>query len=610
MSRLPRTHPARLWRSWQGAWLAGLVLLVLLLPVPWARADVGMVRDAGAADAALGPALPSRDAAVIHADAGTPRAPEPAQPSAPGPVEVPSAPAVRLGLPADAPLESSELAAGPKEHGATDLKYLLERVEVSGNRNTRERLIKTFVPLEIGSTFRVSDPELEAMRYRLLGTGWYDRVELRLKRGKRPGGVVLVIEVEERRTLVFQELALGLGWSVEGVKRNATPGDEPGRKAEPYLGLAIADTNFLGTGKTLGGELLLSPDQQGVALWYSDPVVRSSHWGFRTRATFVNGQEYFGGDDTEVSVSCPEDEDTTDRVKKACMTNALAVVADYWRAGLSLGTGRDVGSFTRLTLDWHGDFVRLPPWGRPDAATMQRGTTGDKQSQQAIDLAIEPGNSFVSMVSLGLTYDKRDSAILPSRGMLASFLGDLSSPLIGSDYQFVRLQTSLHGWFPLKWGHTIRTGLYAGAVFGYAPFFYKFFVTDLTDLQPSRILGLNLDHRPAPNMFGFFQCGEVFSSKCGTAVAQMRQEELAARVDVEYIWPLVRGRHKFLKGADAFFLLGLYALADPDDLQLAIPGYDGIARVPIDLTFDAGVRLDTQIGVFQIGLGKLLFLAN
>jgi hypothetical protein len=239
-----------------------------------------------------------------------------------------------------------------------------------------------------------------------------------------------------------------------------------------------------------------------------------------------------------------------------------------------------------------------------------RGRDAGKQTEHAIDLAIEPGNSFVSMLSLGFTYDKRDSAILPSRGTLASFLGDLSSPLIGSYYQFVRLQTSVHGWFPLKWGHTIRTGLFAGAVFGYAPFFYKFFVTDLTDLQPSRILGLNLDHRPAPNMFGFFQCGKTFSSRCGTSVSQMRQEELAARVDVEYIWPLVRGRHKFVKGADAFFLFGLYALADPKDLTLAMPGYNGAARIPVDMTFDAGVRLDTQIGVFQIGLGKLLLLAN
>jgi outer membrane protein insertion porin family len=212
------------------------------------------------------------------------------------------------------------------------------------------------------------------------------------------------------------------------------------------------------------------------------------------------------------------------------------------------------------------------------------------------------------MLSFGVTYDKRDSAILPSRGLLASFLGDLASPIIGSDYEFIRLQGAVNRWFPLRWGHTIRTGLYAGAVHGYAPFFHKFFVTDLTDLMPSRILGLNLDHRPAPNLFGVFQCGETFNPNCGTAIAQMRHEELSARVDVEYVWPMVRDRRKFLKGADAFFLVGLYALADARDLQVAIPGYTGIARLPIDLTLDAGVRLDTQIGVFQIGLAKLLWL--
>jgi outer membrane protein insertion porin family len=209
---------------------------------------------------------------------------------------------------------------------------------------------------------------------------------------------------------------------------------------------------------------------------------------------------------------------------------------------------------------------------------------------------------------VGFIYDKRDSAILPTRGLLATFAGDLASPLIGSDYEFVRLQTSVHRWFPLKWGHTIRTGAFAGAVFGYAPFFYKFFVTDLTDLQPSRILGLNLDHRPAPNMFGVLSGCKAFDSSCGTAVAQMRQEELAARVDVEYVWPLARARHKFLKNADAYFLMGLYGLADPKDLQLAIPGYSGVARLPIDLTLDFGVRLDTEIGVFQIGLAKFLWL--
>jgi hypothetical protein len=549
----------------------------------------------GCAASALAQPVAGPADAGVAASAAEPAPPDPAPAAAP-------AEGALFGQESSPPaLETGE--------GSTALKYLLERVEIEGNRTTKTRLIKKFVPLEIGSSFDVNDPEIEALRYRLLGTGWYDSVELKLRRGKRPGWAVLVIEVEERRTLVFQQLAAGVGWSVERVDPKDGPDAHASRKAEPYLGLAVADTNVFGTGKTLGGEVLVSPDQQGVAITYSDPVVRSSHWGFRTRASFANGQEYFGGDKSvQVTVNCDEQDLPHGR---ECLVKPPAAVVLYRRAGLTLGTARDVGSFTRLTLDWHGDYVNVPSWGLPAAATELRGR--GEAARHAIDFAIEPGNSFVSMLSVGFTYDKRDSAILPSRGLLASFGGDLASTLLGSGYDFVRLQTSINRWFPLRWGHTIRVGGFAGAVLGYgrsgyAPFFYKFFVTDLTDLMPSRILGLNLDHRPAPNLFGLLSGCAPFNSNCGTAVAQMRQEELAARIDSEYVWPIVRGRRKFLKNADAYFLLGLYALADPMDLHVAIPGYSGIARLPIDLTIDFGVRLDTQIGVFQVGLAKFLWL--
>jgi outer membrane protein insertion porin family len=575
--------------QWMPEGLLG-ALLVALLAWPCARA---------AAQVPTPPAGPPPPDAGAPASAVEPAGAAGAHAAGPDPAAAAFVAARDAGLVRSPPaFEGSERP--------TALKYLLERVEIVGNRSTKRDLIKKFVPLEVGSAFDVTDPEIEALRYRLLGTGWYDSVHLRLQRGSQPGWAVLVIEVEERRTLVFQQFSAGVGWSVEQVHPSDGPNAEPSRRAEPYLGLALAETNFLGTGKTVGGEFLVARDQQGVALVYHDPVVRSSHWGFRTRATFVNGQEYFGGDkNVQVTSGC--DPDAPDRGDPCQVTPAAAVV-EYWRTGLSLGTARDVGSFTRLTLDWRGDVVVVPDGGLPAAATEIRGRGPGPGVQHAIDFAIEPGNSFVSMLSVGFIYDKRDSAILPTRGLLSTFAGDLASPLIGSDYEFVRLQASIHRWFPLRWGHTIRTGAFAGAVFGYAPFFYKFFVTDLTDLQPSRILGLNLDHRPAPNMFGVLSVCKAFDSDCGTAVAQMRQEELAARVDVEYVWPLARGRRKFLKNADAYFLMGLYGLADPKDLQLAIPGYSGVARLPIDLTLDFGVRLDTEIGVFQVGLAKFLWL--
>lgn len=501
-------------------------------------------------------------------------------------------------------------AVGVETEAEGKIKYLLERIAVRGQDKTSSRAIKRFVPLETGVAFDVNDPELEALRYRLLGTGWFDSVNLSLERGKKPGWVVLVIDVVERRTLVFQQLAAGVGWSVASVDSKEGRDSPPGRTPEPYLALGVAETNFLGTGKTVGGLVLASPDQQGLQLHYFDPVVRASRWSFSARTLFTNGQEYFGGDnksnnDVRVSVSCPEEDEEQD---KECEISPPVAVVDYWRAGLGFGTARDVGSFTRISLEWHGDFVYVPPSGLPVAASEIRGRGNSARRVRPIDFSIEPKDSIVSMVTLGINYDKRDSAVFPSRGTFASFAGDLASGLIVSDYEFVRLQTHVQHWYTLPWGHVLRPGLYAGAVFGNAPFFYNFFVSDLTDLQPSRILGLNLDHRPAPNLFGVMQCGRAFDSSCGTAISQVRQEELAARVDLEYAWPFARGRRGFLKGGDLFGTIGLYGLADPSDLQVALPGYEGIARVPVDLTLDVGVRLDTQAGVFQLGFSKLAWL--
>jgi hypothetical protein len=558
---------------------------------------------AWAQDLAPAPAAPMAAPEELAHDAPHGSGPS-ATPS--GPTHPTRAEALEPSLPAPVSMAEPTAVSGEVEvDNPTALKYLLQRVEVVGNRGTRTSLIKSFVPIETGASFDVADPELEALRYRLLGTGWYDRVELRLARGSQPGWVVLVIEVEERSTLVFQQLAAGVGWTVEGANGKEGGDRPPARAPKPYLGLAVAETNLLGTGRTLAVELLGSPDQQGGSLTFFAPAVRFSRWSLRARGTLVKGREYFGGDRPVVSADCPTDEDTK-LPKTNCEVSTSAAVLDYWRSSLSLGTARDVGAFTRLSLEWHGDFVKVPQGGMPLAAGARRGL--GILAEGPIDFSIEPKSSYVSMLTLGLLYDKRDSAILPSRGALAAFNGDLASGLIASDYQFVRMQASYNHWFPLSWGHTVRFGLFAGALFGYAPFFYKFFVSDLTDLQPTRILGLNLDHRPAPNLFGLLSCGKAFDSSCGTAIAQMRQEELAGRIDAEYVWPLVRGRRKFVKSADAYFLVGLYALAASNDLRLGVPGYSGIARLPVDLTLDAGVRLDTQLGVFQIGLAKLAWL--
>jgi hypothetical protein len=44
------------------------------------------------------------------------------------------------------------------------------------------------------------------------------------------------------------------------------------------------------------------------------------------------------------------------------------------------------------------------------------------------------------------------------------------------------------------------------------------------------------------------------------------------------------------------------------DLTDAATGYDGAARVPIDLTYDLGLRIETEVGGFSLGFSNLLGL--
>ncbi len=91
-------------------------------------------------------------------------------------------------------------------------------------------------------------------------------------------------------------------------------------------------------------------------------------------------------------------------------------------------------------------------------------------------------------------------------------------------------------------------------------------------------------------------------------MADRRYEPFAARALVEYAVPLWR-RRGFIYRGDAFAAFGAFALAGLDDLRTR----DGPAlqSVPLDLTADLGVKLDTYIGIFTVsianGLGRIRF---
>lgn len=451
------------------------------------------------------------------------------------------------------------------------LRYFLEGIDVEGNDSTSPSIIRSFCTLNTGDVIDPEGADLESIEWRLLGTGWFNTVELHLRRGSRRHWVRLVIEVKERNTLTVSSLILGVS---EGLSSGVNVSQQI------YGGLTLTETNLFGTGARVDLTAVGSLRSQGARLSYAQPGILPRNLTLRAGGFFNNSREFYGHSPL-VSGTCePEDTrcESEERVGNA--------VLFYQRGGLWLGLHRALNTTTSFTLDWQGELLNVS--SRPDAASERRGS-----EVRAIDFAVASDDiSRLSMLRFQLAYDRRNDPVLPTRGLDVRFGAEFAHRILGSEYDFIRLQLQYQGWIPLGQNHTLRGGVYLGAVFGRAPFYMLFHVSDLTDFIPSRVLEMQLDRRAPPNAFS-------------TSISAMRAEEVAGRIDLEYQARLFRG-HRSVRSIIGYVNLGLFTLGDPRDYQFAISGFDGIQRIPFDLTFDVGLRIDTSVGVFQLGFSNLL----
>src|SRR5262249_56900939 len=134
-------------------------------------------------------------------------------------------------------------------------RYTRDHVMIRGTHRTQRSISAAEVAalgLVQGAAVDASDPRVDAVRYRLLALGYFLDVRLSVTRGASRGGVVLVVDVEERGTLVINELF-------------------PSTSAATAFwgGADVSETNFLGRGINLGAGFVAS----------TTPVVVGAHRG-------------------------------------------------------------------------------------------------------------------------------------------------------------------------------------------------------------------------------------------------------------------------------------------------------------------------------------------
>jgi hypothetical protein len=485
---------------------------------------------------ALLPALLALGAARARADEGA--APGSEAAASPADTSTPFA-----GAPAEAAAPFADARFGPR--------YVIDDVVVRGNRKTAKSIILAEIAalgLGPGTALDASDPRVDAVRYRLLTLGYFLDVRLSVTRGKSPGGVVLVVEVEERGTLVINDLfpSTSLATTFWG-------------------GADVSETNFLGRGISLGLGVVASTKPLvpfavaglGVRVRGAVPAI-GGPYGLMLSATGLYN------DASEFYRVSGEDDDA----------NPGDFVANrVQRAGGVLGVGKSFRVPLHLAVDFREEVVQT-----------------ELPAGFAVDYMIKEGPSRVGSVTGGVDYDTRSDPILPRAGMRVALSAEGATGLLGSSYDYVKTVLTGSFYWPMPRGHALGLHVFGGAIWGDAPFFDRFFVGDLNLLLPRRALGINFSTLPSPNVLD-------------TPIAGHRYDDYAARVLLEYAIPIWR-RRSFVYGGDAFLAMGLFGMASPGDFLG--PGPFSLRSLPIDLTGDVGVRLDTYIGIFTISIANAL----
>ncbi len=483
---------------------------------------------------------------------------EPATPASSGeasaPAEAPPAP--KLGRPTQ------------RTHGeSARVRYTLEGIELRGNFRTAAHVLLHHVRFREGDSLDVDDPEVELTRYRLLGTGFFSSVDLSLRKGSARGSAVLVIDVVERNTLVVRQLWLGVA-ADEDTAGRAKP-------ISPFLGLDVAETNLAGAGITLGAGVALAADQLALRTQFVDPTFGGTRWSAGVSLLYADARDFFGNRSVRFESPLPAQHDVTD----------YAIVA-YKRFGGIMSTGVDLSSASRLQIDYHLEQI--------DAVVPSVASHVVGQRREPIDFGLLNQKSVLSSARVVASYDTRDRPFLTTQGSLASIGITASATPLGSDYGYQKLELAAQRWWSLPYGHVVRLESFAGTIAGNAPLFDKFYVGDFSDLLPDRLLELAPDRRRPSNYLG-------------TDIVEIRYGDAALKLGAEYRIPIHRG-HGAVYGVDLFGSFGVYAVADRQHIRSPPPGYLGWARVPADLTYNFGLRVDTSAGGMTLAFSNLLGL--
>lgn len=273
-------------------------------------------------------------------------------------------------------------------------RVYVERVDINGNTNTRDKVIRREFRLAEGDAFNTL--RVRRSRDRIQSLGFFqDNLEIEQLPGSAPDRVVLAANVEERPT---GELQFSAGFS----------------SLERFLiNLSLAQRNFMGKGQTVRASINYSTYSKSAELGFQEPYLFDRN--------IAVGASLYRRDYSSFNFSGSGERNTTyKQVTTGGTLSAGVPLTEYAILALRYSLNLDEISLDQRT------FFRPNEAGQLVCDPLLAGRY----------LCDALGDRVTSAIGYTLAYDTLDNRIRPTRGERASFAQDFAG--LGGDVQYLR----------------------------------------------------------------------------------------------------------------------------------------------------------------------------
>jgi outer membrane protein insertion porin family len=264
----------------------------------------------------------------------------------------------------------------------------VERVEITGNTQTQDKVIRREMRVAEGDAFNAFLVKRSQDRINSLGY-FADKFEIKQQQGSTPDRIVLAANVEEKST---GELSLSAGFS----------------SLEKFiLQASIRQNNFRGKGQTLSASASYSSYSKSVELGFTEPYLfdKNIALGGTLFRRDYNSFNYYNSDRNELY----------SQVSTGGRLVVGVPLTEYWQL-----SGRYTLQQDDVSLD--------------ESTYYTNGVCDPLKAGRYLCEAI--GNRLTSSIGASLIYDSLNSRIRPSRGSRLVLGGDFAG--LGGDVRYLR----------------------------------------------------------------------------------------------------------------------------------------------------------------------------